>query len=194
LTYSAQKLYRVPDDIFRKLPFGPEFYGALLNVMVRTFNIQADLYNPRRLLTAYSDPVREYIESIRTPDKQLLLVGSGAGGIVAKVIGMHFGIKAIAYNSPEAQLWFMGDLSQPAVDLSFLRNVLIKGQVYTGTETGGTVEYIPFDKFPMNPASSSAVTCILAVQCRVYEHFEDFCTKWLPEDILKELHDDSPYH
>jgi hypothetical protein len=129
-----------------------------------------------------------------TSEKKVLLVGSSVGGAVAKIIGMHFGIKAIALNSPEIRLWFIGDLSQKSLDLSFAHNVLIPGQKYTGSETGGMVEYIPFDDFPMNPASSSALICIIAIQCRVYEHVSDFCEKYVSEEVLAKIQEWSPYH
>jgi hypothetical protein len=193
LSFAIGFLYHFPEEIFMVIPFAKGFYSGLLNILTVAFNIPADLYNPRRLTSAYIDPVMEYVESILTPEKKILLVGSSAGGGVAKIIGMHHGLKAIAYNSPAMKLWFIGDLSKKSVNLNFAHNILIPGQTYTGSETGETVEYIPFDDFPMVPASSSATICTLGIQCRVYEHVSDFCEKYVPEEVLAKIQELSPY-
>jgi hypothetical protein len=194
LVSSIATLYWIPEEIFSKLPFAELFYAGMLEVIISWLNVLADLYSPRRLMSAYSDPLKEYIQGILAPDKRLLLVGSAAGGAVAKVLGVHFSIQAIVYNSPEMRFWLMDNLSKPSTALSVVRNVLIMGQTNAGSETGAMVEYIPFDHFPMNPASSSAVICTLAIQCRVSEHFQSFCEQSLPADTLKKIEDGSPYH
>jgi hypothetical protein len=194
LAFSLASLYRIPEQIFAMIPFATMFYNGLLNIMIGAFNIPADLYNPRRLISAYLEPVQNYIENLVKAEKRIFIIGSSVGGAVAKILGMHFGIKAIAFNSPEIRLWFIGDLSKKSLDLSFTHNILIPAQMYTGSETGGMVEYIPFDDFPMNPASSSATICILGIQCQVYDHFRDFCEKSISNDILTKMQKLSPYH
>jgi hypothetical protein len=194
LAFSLASLYRLPEEMFAMIPFATMSYDDLLDIMIRAFNIPADLYNPRRLISAYLESVQNYIEDLVKADKRIFIIGSSVGGAVAKILGMHFGIKAIAFNSPEIRLWFIDDLSKKSLDHSFAHNVLIPAQTYTGSETGGAVEYIPFDDFPMNPASSSATICILGIQCQVYDHFRDFCEKSISNDILAKMQKLSPYH
>jgi hypothetical protein len=193
LAFSIATLYHLPEQIFAMIPMATLVFDHLLKILIGAFNAQTDLYTPRRLTSAYLDPVQKYIESIQTPERRIFIVGSSIGGAIAKVIGMHLGIKAIAFNSPEIRLWFIGDLSQESLDLSFAHNVLIPGQTYTGSEAGGIAEYIPFDNFPLNPATSAATICILGIQCQIYDHFQDYCEKYISRDALEKMKKLSPY-
>jgi hypothetical protein len=194
LLYLTQNMYQLPEQIFRMIPLAQAFYQGLLKLIITGLNVPVELYNPRRLISAYVDPVQDYVRSILSSSHNLLLVGAGAGGETAKIIGMHLSVKALAFNAPEVRLWFLNDFSKPSVDLGFGHNVLIRDQLYAGAELGSMTECIAFDHFPMNPTSQAAVICTFGIQCQVSDYFRDFCEKSLPADIWKKIQDDSPYH
>jgi hypothetical protein len=194
LLYLTTKLYQIPEQIFQMIPFAQIFYEGLLKMIISALTVPVELYNPLPLISAYLDPVQDYVKRILPSVQKLLLVGAGAGGETAKILGMHLSVKAIAFNAPEVRLWFLNDFSKPSVDLAFGHNVLITNQLYAGAELGGMAQCIPFDDFPMNPASQAAVICTLGIQCQVLNDLHDFCEKSIPEDIWKKIQENSPYH
>jgi hypothetical protein len=194
LRLSIAQLYQLPEDIFLVIPFAKGIYDGMLRITVDVFSFLVDLYTPRRLISAYADPLHDYINDILASGRQVLLIGTGAGGGVAKSLGMHLLIKTIAYDSPVIRSWLLHNRTDVSFEVGFAHNIMIMDQEYAGSETGATAEYIPFDNFPMNPASQSAVICVMGIQCRLYDHFRDFCEKTLPDDILTKIQDNSPYH
>ena len=195
LAYSVGSLYLIPETIFNMIPFADVVFTPLLELFMPIFHLPFFCYTPTAILQEYSNEVGPYIaeKMKQNSNRHVIFIGYSIGGTIVKVYGIKYQTKAFAINSPEIRIWYAGQLSKSAVIASYVNNLLIPQQKYVGSEQGGTANYVPYDMFPQNPASLPATLCTMAVQCRILDHFEEYCSATLGSDVMQQIIDGSAY-
>lgn len=195
LSYSIASLYLIPETIFGMIPFAGLVFTPLLELFMPAFQLPFFCYTPHSLLQEYMQDIGPYVKEKMEQNSQrrVVFVGYSIGGALAKVFGIVFQTKAFAINSPELRIWYIGQTSKSGVLSSYVNNLLIPQQKYVGAEQGGTSNYIPYDGFPQNPASLAATLCTMAVQCRVLDHFDEYCRSTIGAAVLHQIIDGSAY-
>jgi hypothetical protein len=192
-TFWLSTMHHLPEQLFQMIPFATVLFNPLLKMLTGVTIGPVDVYSPTSLASFYIAPIQEYIETFLRVETRMVLIGSSVGGAVAKAVGMQFGMKAIAFNSPEIGVRFVDNFTSAAWDVSWTHDVIIPGQKYTGRETGGVIEYIPYDSFPLNPTPTAGTICLLAIECQLFEHFKEYCESYIARDQLWTMRQNAPF-
>lgn len=191
--YVLATLYLIPERVFNMLPFASLVFTPLLDKIIGIMNTPIGLYTPRNCLDTRLAPVLEYVNDISQTVANTIIIGYSTGGSLAKILGINGHHRAVAINSPEVRLWYLGDVSSSSYRMSYMHNIILSGQMYVGSEEGGVVEYIPFDNFPKNPGSPASMLCTAAIQCRLYTYFEDYCAKTVDTETMNQIIERTPF-
>lgn len=193
-TLMMSEVYRIPERVFGMIPFASLIFAPLLDEMIVILNTPIGLYTPRNCLQTRLSPVLSYVQTLENDaNREIVLVGYSTGGVIAKAIGMGHQHKALAVNSPEVRLWYLGDLSSASSQMSYINNIALEGQMYVGTEDNGLLGYIHFDDFPSKRATPPMTLCTTAIQCSLYSYFQDYCEATVDSDTLEKIIKGSSY-
>lgn len=192
LNFEFSQLYTLPQTIFNIIPMSNILYSQLLDVIMDIIMVPVSLFNPAPLRDKYLNPLVDYVKQFNR-DKRLVIIGHGTGGVLAKLISQGYGFPAMVFNAPPSKVSLLPSNGEVPIVSSKIHNVLSQGEKYVGSEDGGIVIKIAFDRLPTNPSTSSMLLCALAVQCGKLMRYQDYCEKTITPAMLKALNQSSRY-
>ena len=187
LMYTLSTVLELPEIIFNIIPMAKLIFAKMLNNILPVFSAPNALYNPRSILSFYTDPLEDYFSSLSLERNSSLVIGHSVGGGIAKLVGISKNITSFAFNSPEIRLWYMNDVKNPDLKTGKIMNLRTTDEMFTGSEEGGTTSYIPLESFPQSPASFPLLQCLAAKQCGDYEYYEDYCNNSTQHSLLQRV-------
>ena len=130
---------------------------------------------------------KKYLSNVNFTVNSTLIVGHSVGGGFAKLMSIGLNMTSFSLNGPEIRMWYLHTLKGSDARMGRIRNLLTTGELFTGSEQGGTTSYYPLQSFPESPASFPMLTCLAAYQCQDYDYYKDYCNNMTNPKLLEQM-------